>query len=252
MNVKTFFWRWMMPLAILFSIILSCTSSDIVSWQEEVVLHDGSKIMVDRSQSYGGRRELGQSPPIKEQTVSFTIPNTNEYISWKNEYGDDIKRANFTPLALHILNGVPYIISTTTSCLSYNKWGRPNPPYVIFKFHSKVWQRISLEELPIELNSINLVITTKFNEKVLLDESPINPVVMKEINRDINQPELNGILRKPVYTGYCPVMIHNGKGRWKSDDSFKRQPDLDACLKKCERTGYDVKHCPCNQIFGEK
>ncbi|MFL9629345.1 hypothetical protein ACKC4U_21445, partial [Aeromonas jandaei] len=66
------------------------------------MLHDGSKIMVDRSQSYGGRRELGQSPPIKEQTISFVMPNTNEYISWKSEYGDDIKRANFTPLALHI------------------------------------------------------------------------------------------------------------------------------------------------------
>ncbi|WP_279475815.1 hypothetical protein [Aeromonas veronii] len=208
--------------------------------------------MAQRRCSTIGISYLGQSPPIKEQTISFTIPNTNEYISWKSEYGEDIKRANFTPLALHISNGVPYIISEPALCLSYNKWGRPNPPYVIFKFHSKVWQRISLEELPIELNSINLVVTTKSNEKTLLDESPINSVLMKELNRDLKQPELKSILRKPVYTGYCPVMIHNGKGRWKSDDSFKRQPDLDACLKKCERTGYDVKHCPCNQIFGEK
>jgi len=252
MYIKKNFWCRMMPLVILFSVILSCTDSDIVSWQEEVVLHDGSKIMVDRSQSYGGRRELGQSPPIKEQTISFTIPNTNEYISWKSEYGRNIKRANFTPLALHISDEVPYIISTTTSCLSYNKWGRPNPPYVIFKFHSKVWQRISLEELPIELDSINLVIITKSNEKVLLDESPINSVLMKELNRGIKQPELNGILRKPVYTGYCPVMIHDGKGNWSSDDSFKRQPDIDACLNYCKREGYDAKHCPCNQIFGGK
>jgi hypothetical protein len=26
------------------------------SWKEEVLLHDGSKIIVERSQSYGGRR----------------------------------------------------------------------------------------------------------------------------------------------------------------------------------------------------
>lgn len=252
MNIKKILWRLMIPLAILFGIILSCTASDIVSWQEEVVLHDGSKIMVDRSQSYGGRRELGQSPPIKEQTISFTMPNTNEYISWKNEYGEDIKRANFTPLALHILNGVPYIISKPALCLSYNKWGRPNPPYVIFKFHNPVWQRIPLEELPIELDSINLVIITKSNEKVLLDESPINSVLMKELNRGLKQPELNSILRKPVYTGYCPVMIHDGKGNWSSDDSFKHQPDIDACLNYCKREGYDAKHCPCDQIFGEK
>ena len=101
-------------------------------------------------------------------------------------------------------------------------------------------------------NSINLVVTTKSNEKTLLDESPINSVLMKELNRYLKQPELKSILRKPVYTGYCPVMIHDGKGNWSSDDSFKRRPDIDACLNYCKREGYDAKHCPCNQIFGEK
>ena len=42
------------------------------SWKEEVRLHDGSKIVVERSQSYGGRHEIGQSSPIKEQSITFT------------------------------------------------------------------------------------------------------------------------------------------------------------------------------------
>ncbi len=46
-----------------------------VSWKEEVLLHDGSKIIVNRSQSYGGRHEIGQTPPIKEQEISFLITN---------------------------------------------------------------------------------------------------------------------------------------------------------------------------------
>jgi len=33
------------------------------SWKEEVLLHDGSKIIVERSLSYGGRHEIGQASP---------------------------------------------------------------------------------------------------------------------------------------------------------------------------------------------
>jgi hypothetical protein len=69
------------------------------SWKEEVLLHDGSKIIVNRSQSYGGRHEIGQSPPIKEQEITFTLPNTKKNITFKSEYGEDIGRANFQLLA---------------------------------------------------------------------------------------------------------------------------------------------------------
>src|SRR5688500_8514580 len=65
------------------------------SWKEEVLLHDGSKIIVERSQSYGGRHEIGQSSPIKEQSIAFTVPNTGTTIEFKSEYGEDIGRANF-------------------------------------------------------------------------------------------------------------------------------------------------------------
>jgi hypothetical protein len=38
------------------------------TWQEEVLLHDGRKMVVERSQTYGGRREIGQDLPVKEHT----------------------------------------------------------------------------------------------------------------------------------------------------------------------------------------
>ncbi len=52
------------------------------NWKEEVLLHDGSKIIVKRSQSYGGRHEIWQSPPVKEHTISFTLPNSSKAITW--------------------------------------------------------------------------------------------------------------------------------------------------------------------------
>ncbi|MBK7502911.1 MAG: hypothetical protein IPI14_09975 [Polaromonas sp.] len=52
------------------------------SWKEEVMLHDGRKIIVERTVQRGGRREVGQQPPIKEQRLTFTMPGTKQQVVW--------------------------------------------------------------------------------------------------------------------------------------------------------------------------
>lgn len=135
---------------------------DGVSWKEEVLLHDGSKVIVERWQKHGGNRELGQEPGISDQSITFTVPGTNKTITWKDEASAELGgRSNFYLVALHILNNIPYIITTPRLCLSYNKWGRPNPPYVIFQYEDKKWKRIELAELPMEFKNINVVVETQ-------------------------------------------------------------------------------------------
>lgn len=179
------------------------------SWKEEVLLHDGSKMVVERSQSYGGRHEIGQSSPIKEQTITFTLPNTSTTIEFKSEYGEDIGRANFELLALHILNGTPYIVTAPNLCPSYIKWGRPNPPYVFFQYESKAWKRITLEELPTEFKDINLVVNSKGKEKILTTQSIVTAELVKKLNGELEQPEYKTILREMVKQGLgatgCPI-----------------------------------------------
>lgn len=167
-------------------------------WKEEVLLHDGRKIVVDRSQAYGGRHEIGQRPPIMEQELSFSMPGNGTRLNFKNEYGKDIGRANFKLLALHILNGTPYVIAEPNLCLSYNKWGRPNPPYVIFKHDGKDWQRIQLKELPTEFADINLVVETKAEAKRLPWLFPTSVEFIKKLNSSLSQPEFKTILREPL------------------------------------------------------
>ena len=53
------------------------------SWKEEVLLHDGSKIIVERTVERGGRHEVGQKPPYKEQSLNFTMPDTNQKVIWE-------------------------------------------------------------------------------------------------------------------------------------------------------------------------
>lgn len=187
------------------------------SWKEEVLLHDGSKIVVERNQTRGGRREIGQSPPIKEHTISFKIPGSNKTITWTSEYGEDIGRSNFNLLAVHILNGTPYLVVEPNLCLSYNKWGRPNPPYVFFKYDGKIWQRIPLEEFPAEFKTINVAISTLADADKLTSLGFVSAEKIKELNHDVRQPEYKTILREPLakerITAMCEERVLY-KGSW--------------------------------------
>lgn len=168
------------------------------SWKEEVLLHDGGKLIVERSQTRGGRHEIGQGAPIKEYNIVFTTPNSNIKIEWKSKYSNDVGRANLHPLALHVKNGVSYIITEPNLCLAYNKWGRPNPPYVIFKHDGKEWQRITMQELPVEFKDMNLVNDTKGDAAHLVDATLVTAEAVKRFNSDLTQPELKIILREQV------------------------------------------------------
>jgi len=173
------------------------------SWKEEALQYDGSKIIVKRSQSYGGRHEIGQGAPIKYYHISFTLPSTGKTVTWTSEYSEDMGRANLHPLALHVLNGTPYIVAEPNLCLAYNKWGRPNPPYVIFKYDSKEWQRITMQELPAEFKDINLVNNTEDHVEKLVNSSVVSAEAVKSFNSSLAQPEYKTILREPLASEWC-------------------------------------------------
>lgn len=179
-------------------------------WKEEVLLHDGSKIVVDRAVERGGRHEIGQRPPIKEQRLSFTMPGTNQNITWEDKYSEDIGTASFLPMLVDVLKGTAYVVATPMGCQSYRKWGRPNPPYVIFQYKGKNWERISLDELPAEFRAPNLVISSPDDSPARGRDGLVSAEVVKELNADFKQPENKTILRealKPRWdslTG-CPI-----------------------------------------------
>jgi hypothetical protein len=202
------------------------------SWKEEVLLHDGQKIIVKRSQSYGGRHEVGQSSPIKEHTISFTLPNSNKTIKWTSEYSDDVGRANFNLLALHILNGTPYVVADPNLCLSYNKWGRPNPPYVLFKYDGNAWQRIQMSELPLEFKTINVSLDIRGRQvEELVEMGKVSAEQIKQRNAHTEIPQFKTILREayPGAGGGCEVLIKY-KGYWimPNDPVARGMADRDA------------------------
>jgi hypothetical protein len=224
------------------------------SWKEEVLLHDGSKMVITRSQTYGGQREVGQLPPIKEHTITFTLPGSDKRVTWISEYGEDIKRTNFYLLAVHVLNGIPYIVAEPNLCLSYNKWGRPNPPYVFFKYKGKAWQRIPLGEFPAEFKTINVALDILGRDvEALVNLGFVSSEKIKELNHHVTRPQYKTILREayPGAAGGCTEMIRTNDG-WEGIGFFKSQPSYEACSKYCGRKGVDQQNCPCKNLFREK
>ena len=152
------------------------------SWKEEVLLHDGSKLIVKRSQTRGGRHEIGQEVPINSHKISFTLPGAHETITWETTIGLGANDSSLGLLALDVVKGVPYIVTSTYGCHAYNKWGRPNPPYVFFKYDGKAWQRIPLEEFPAEIKEANVVNSTQKHEHQLDTHSGV--VTADEIKKN--------------------------------------------------------------------
>jgi hypothetical protein len=126
---------------------MSGCGTDTFTWKEEVLLHDGKKIIVEMSDTYDPsmRHEIGQRAPLAEHKTTFTIPGTTQTVSWKSDNHPTSDLAHLYLLTLDFLDGVPYVAVTTGRCATYNKWGRPNPPYVLFKYVGE-WKRISLAE----------------------------------------------------------------------------------------------------------
>ena len=171
------------------------------SWKEEVLLHDGSKIILERTVERGGRHEVGQKPPYKEQRLRFTMPRTTQTVTWEDHYSADLGQANFLPMAVDISGGTPYLVVYPMGCLSYNKWGRPNPPYVVFHYHDKEWTRIPLHELPSEITTPNIIFSMPDIEVEKLGTRFVSAETIKNIIARYPQPEFKTILREPVKLG---------------------------------------------------
>jgi hypothetical protein len=168
------------------------------TWQEEVLLHDGRKIVVERTVEQGGRHEIGQKPPYKEQRLRFTMPGTSQAVTWHDHYSDDLGQANFLPMAIDIVGGMPYLVVHPMGCLSYNKWGRPNPPYVVFRYQGDEWARIPMQELPVEMTMPNMLFSEPDVQVERLGTRAISAAMIEKVIGGYKQPEYKSLLREPV------------------------------------------------------
>ena len=212
------------------------------SWKEEVLLHDGRTLIVERSIIRRGRHEIGQPPPVGEQTIRFKLPGSKKTVRWTSAYDDELGRSGLNLLAVHVLNDTPYVIAEPNLCLAYNKWGRPNPPYVIFRYDGTAWQRIPIAQLPVEFKTFNVVMNLdkSYTDK-LAREGRVSAEKVRELNKGVerNNPHLRTILREPTTGGNigCTVMVrYRGHWIWDKDPTARKSIDIEIINKNRKNT----------------
>ncbi|KXB29239.1 hypothetical protein AT959_18830 [Dechloromonas denitrificans] len=131
-----------------------------MGWQEEVLLHDGQTAIAERHYQLGGYSTPASTDRTAlSQTITFKVPGLKHRIVWETDFRDSVPEPNSLNLLLFdVVNGIPYIATYPAGCIAYNKWQRPNPPYVLFKHAQSRWQRISMAEFPAELTKTNVIV----------------------------------------------------------------------------------------------
>ena len=200
MKKKTQMTNWLLgiSLMILGGGMSACAMGDKMSWKEEVLLHDGSKIIAERHYNLGGYPGLDAHERVPlDETVTFKLPN-NKNIVWKNDFRDSEPEPNsLNHFRFDIVNGVPYLATYPAGCIAYNKWGRPNPPQILLKYENDQWQRITLTELPsVLVGATANVIVGRPATSLLKAFYTVEEVNAK--NAPISTPEYKTILREAV------------------------------------------------------
>ena len=127
---------------LLFSVVLilllclflsGCALGHSAWWKEEVLLHDGQTIIVDRSQKLGGYRTLdapAYARTVLEEKWDFPVPGTRKVVTWRVNQRFPPEGESLILIMVGFVQGTPYIATWPGGTIPYNYWGRPNPPYV--------------------------------------------------------------------------------------------------------------------------
>jgi hypothetical protein len=184
-------------LILMMGVSMTACSKD---WKEEVLLHDGKKIIVERVQNLGNRPTWeSRERAILDETITFSLPGTSQKIVWSMSFRDDVPDQNgVNVVLLGIVNNVPYIAGYPAGCIAYNKWKRPNPPQILFKYEAGQWKRITLEEFPSQLVQANVIVGGPPAEGI---KSFYSAEQVDAENHDIDEIAYKSIVRSPLKSG---------------------------------------------------
>jgi len=130
--------------------LAGCTPSTF-EWKEEILLHDGRKIVAQREDVEGGWAEPGQSGSAQKRTITFPDPD----IQGKKYTHQITGSSNY--LLVDFENGVPWLVvsvgpfSVDTDC--------PIGSYETFTQINGAWRSVSYSTLPKRFNKPNMATT---------------------------------------------------------------------------------------------
>lgn len=158
-------------------------------WKEEVALPDGRVLMVERTHSLGSQfdgeiSDINKPPLAVGFTVDIPLPQGGK-AHWEGD-------RSLSPLAVGLKDGVAYLAASPRTCPDYERWGRPVPPYVFFKYESGTWNRVAVAEFPEDIGTANLMIGTDSLQSVReIERGVVSTEVIRRRNMDTSHDRRN-------------------------------------------------------------
>ncbi len=139
--------------AVIAGVVAYLANANTVKWKEEIQLSDGSRMVVERSKTYGGLVTPGdRHDPVKNWTIAFKSPVDKRPLHFNVQGGMVLMLVDFD-------KGVPYIVASPRRGDAMLAYGCPNPPFLFFKYVDS-WKRIPPEQFPQHLTKANLPANT--------------------------------------------------------------------------------------------
>jgi hypothetical protein len=147
----------LIPLTLTMLAACSSKAFEPFDWKEEILLHDGRKVIAERVDTYGGPREPSQSEPnTKDRTIKFADPSDP-----KKTYTHKITgSSNYLMLDFH--EGKPWLVvrvgpfSTDTRC--------PIGTYDTYSWSGAQWVQGAFKERPKVFSKPNMATTYTVDE----------------------------------------------------------------------------------------
>jgi hypothetical protein len=161
------------------SLVTSCLGTTY-RWKEEVQLHDGRVIVIERSVRTGDAPTGPvQQPAESDYTLKFKADG-KRLITW-------VAGKNFVPMILDIKDGVPYVVAVGRTGTAYELEGCPKPPYFLFRHRGDAWERVPYEKFPGDIRKRNLLSGATYREE------PVAAVKRGLVTREDIQRSLVGL-----------------------------------------------------------
>jgi hypothetical protein len=150
-------------------------------WKEEILLHDGRKVIAERVDTYGGPREPSQKEPnTKDRTIRFADPSDP-----KKTYTHTITGSS-NYLMLDFYEGKPWLVvdvgpfSTDTRC--------PIGTYDTYSWDGQQWVQRSFKDRPRAFIKPNMaVVYTADNPDRRKKGETLSAQSIVELQRDIGR-----------------------------------------------------------------
>lgn len=165
-----------------------------IRWKEEVRLHDGRVIMVERWAKRQWMGELGHRGLPLWSEIRAKNPNTGAEISWYEDAGSDAYVFDF-------IGDKAYLAARVSFYQPCKKYHFPKRDFVFFRFDG-IWKQISLEEFPAPFDTnllFNVWAAASANQ---MDDNLITIEKKGDYIRSgwsLNQYSMRNVLEKPKF-----------------------------------------------------